>query len=103
MEALVRFFPLEATAALDLRSEGVSSFAKVYSSKDLHLSFSIGAAYSFTFFDNFLVGLHASSSSNTLMVEDFFVGLYAESSSDNSEQTDGGRQGTTYLEISLDY
>lgn len=82
MDALVRQFPLEkATTALDVLSEeGVSSFAKLCSSKDLHFPISKGIADSLV---DFLTGLHTKSSSNTLLVDDFFVSLYAESSIDN--------------------
>lgn len=80
MDTLVRFFPLEeAATALDVLSEErVSSFAKLWSSKDLLFPFSTADP-----FVDFLAGLHANSSSNTFLVEDFFVGLYAKSSSNN--------------------
>lgn len=95
---LARFIPLGATTALDVLSEeGMSSFAKLCSSKNLHFPFSIGAADPLV---DFLAGLHATSSSKTFLVKDFFVGLY-ESSSGNSERTDGGRQDKTYLGFSL--
>ena len=92
MDVLVRFFPLEeATTALDVLSEGVSSV--------LQFLFSIRAADSLV---DFLAGLHVTSSSNTFLVDDFFVDLYAESSSDNLDQTDKHRQTRLHLWVSLD-